>query len=43
VLLDFTADNNVSVQIEGTDNFQSLDHLLMDGGVAHVIHGYWCH
>jgi hypothetical protein len=30
VLLDFTADNNVSVQIEGTDVFQSLDHVLMD-------------
>jgi hypothetical protein len=43
VLLDFTADNNVSVQIEGTDDFQSLDHVLMDGGVANVIRGYWCH
>jgi hypothetical protein len=41
VLLDFTANNNISVQIEGTEDFQSsLDHLLMDGGVAHVIHGY---
>jgi len=40
VLLEFDKENDVSVKVDG-NCFQSLDNLLMDGGVANVIRGYW--